>query len=62
MEMKLHLNSAHLSEALSVTHRSPEYFSPRPSNPSALRLHVHSLLEGPQQENNTLYTVQEMSG
>lgn len=31
MEMRLHLNSAHLSKALSVSHRSPECFSSRPT-------------------------------
>lgn len=53
MEMRRHLNSAHLSEALSVSHQSPECFSSRPSNPSALRLDVLSALEG---RKNTLYT------
>lgn len=56
MEIRLHLNSAHLSKVLSVSHRSPECFSSRPSNPSALGLDVLSLLEGPQQEKNTLHT------
>lgn len=44
MEIRLHLKSAHLSEALSVSNRSPECFSSRPTNPSALRLDVLTVL------------------
>lgn len=46
MKMKLHLNSGHLSEARSVSHRSPKCFLSRPSNPTALGLGISRVPAG----------------
>lgn len=54
MEMRLHLSSVHISEAWSVSHRSPECLPSSPSNPQLWDQTFHYALEDSRQERSTL--------